>query len=406
MFMKQRPVAEACLPDRRQELLIKAALLRGPAALSAWDEWAAVTDFDLVDGGSFRLLPLLYRNLRDEGVAHPLMGRLKGIYRRSWYENQMLFHHAAGIVRCLREGDIRVMLLKGVATVLSCYQGEYGIRPMDDCDILIPPGQVGKAFNCLRESGWRPLFRSQRLLTPEIVPYKHAAHFQSPAGCQLDLHWRLFYDCNGLVDDGDFWAHAVPVDFKGVEVSILDPADHLLHVCVHGMRWNPVPSIRWIADAMAVLEAAPSIDWGRIVGQAEKRRLVLPLAEALGYLRELLDAPVPDAVLEQLDGMELTREDCRRYADAVKIDPSKGPVAVLASKYRHFRRTTSGSVSRWNVAGFMKFLQYDWETCLWQMPFRAGFKVLNRLRKNMIWYGRRLVPWGSGSKTATGQGAT
>ena len=46
-------------PTREQERLLRAALLRGPLALEAWDEWKAGADMDHLDAGSYRLLPQL-----------------------------------------------------------------------------------------------------------------------------------------------------------------------------------------------------------------------------------------------------------------------------------------------------------------------------------------------------------
>jgi hypothetical protein len=73
-------------PTAEQELLLRAALWSGERAIAAWLEWASRVDVvnDLVDEGSFRLLPLVYRNLDRVGLAGPSMSRLKGVYRHSW----------------------------------------------------------------------------------------------------------------------------------------------------------------------------------------------------------------------------------------------------------------------------------------------------------------------------------
>ena len=50
-------------PTHEQELLLKAVLLQGEGSIAAWKSWADAIDFDQLDAGSQRLLPLLYRNL-------------------------------------------------------------------------------------------------------------------------------------------------------------------------------------------------------------------------------------------------------------------------------------------------------------------------------------------------------
>ena len=58
--MGQADNNENCWPSRQQELLLKASLLRGKEALSAWEEWRSDVDIEQVDVASHRLLPLLY----------------------------------------------------------------------------------------------------------------------------------------------------------------------------------------------------------------------------------------------------------------------------------------------------------------------------------------------------------
>ncbi|HYA13731.1 MAG TPA: hypothetical protein VEF33_05270, partial [Syntrophales bacterium] len=63
---------EGCLPTAQQEALLRASLLQGEEALMAWDYWKSNTDMNRIDQGSYRLLPLLYRNLSLHGVKDPL----------------------------------------------------------------------------------------------------------------------------------------------------------------------------------------------------------------------------------------------------------------------------------------------------------------------------------------------
>src|SRR5207237_7629349 len=97
-------------PTREQERLLRAALLRGPLALEAWDEWKAGADMDPLDAGSYRLLPQLYRNLHRQGVDEPVLVLFRGIYRRTWYENQLRFHQLAGLLRSFRDAGIDTMV--------------------------------------------------------------------------------------------------------------------------------------------------------------------------------------------------------------------------------------------------------------------------------------------------------
>jgi len=82
-----------CWPTWQQELLLRAALLQGGGSIEAWERWKPTVDIEHLDIGLHRLLPQLYLNLHAQGVDDLLMGKFKRIYRRTWYDNQLLFHH-------------------------------------------------------------------------------------------------------------------------------------------------------------------------------------------------------------------------------------------------------------------------------------------------------------------------
>ncbi len=58
-------------PEGTHLALLRAALLDGEAAAAAFREWRENIVFDDLDGGSFRLLPLLRWNLGRLGVKTP-----------------------------------------------------------------------------------------------------------------------------------------------------------------------------------------------------------------------------------------------------------------------------------------------------------------------------------------------
>jgi len=75
-----------------QILLLQAALGQGPEAATAWERWERENGLDRPDEGSYRLLPLVYRNLSRRGFSGPRWNILRGIHRNAWSKNQLLFH--------------------------------------------------------------------------------------------------------------------------------------------------------------------------------------------------------------------------------------------------------------------------------------------------------------------------
>jgi hypothetical protein len=105
----------------------------------------------------------------------------------------------------------------------------------------------------------------------------------------------VFEEAGGGGADDDFRAAAEPVTFQGTRFRILSPTDQLLHVCGHAARWDAVPAIRWVADAVLILREGP-IDWQRFLLHAAQRRFILRMRQMLGYLRQALGVAVPPSI--------------------------------------------------------------------------------------------------------------
>jgi putative nucleotidyltransferase-like protein len=351
------PFREAFWPTQSQETLLRAALLPGPAALAAWEAWKATNDFvgSHHDLGSFRLLPLVYKKLVALGADDPLLPRLKGIYRFSWCANQQLFHHAAALVQGLQEAGIRTLMLKGAALSMLHYR-DRGVRPMSDVDVLVPVTEGARAIDCLRGMGWR---------TPHLVAedfrYRHAAQLVNDDGLEFDLHWHAFYECLQEDADDDLWERAVPLPLLHVQTLGLDPSDAVLHAIVHGMRWDDVPTIRWIPDAMTILRSAgPLIDWDRVLDQAGRRRLILRFGTGLRYLCERFAAPVPDAVVARFRSLRPSYVERLeyRYLGLALAAQERVVLGQYPFYFVDYLRFAAGRNPFRKVLGFPEYLRY------------------------------------------------
>ncbi len=293
-----RASLQALWPTPGQELLLRAAMTSGRRALEAWDAWKAGHDLieTELDHGSFRLLALVYKNLLAEGADEPLMPRLKGIYRYWWCSNQHLFYRAAAVIRELEGAGIPTIVLKGAAASVAYYR-DTGVRPMGDIDLLVPVERAAEAIAHLGRLGWRPA----RPRVADLIRYQHSVRMEHDNGEVLDLHWHVLAECVHPAADDGFWKRAVPIRVLDSMSRALGPSDALLHTIVHGMRWNAEPTVRWVADAMAILRAAPdAIDWAVVEREARRQHVVLRLRMGLAYLKRHLGAVVPDRVLERL----------------------------------------------------------------------------------------------------------
>jgi|GEM_PF-659078 len=288
----------AIWPDARQELLLKSALLPAPEAHAAWTEWRKHAAFEVIDAGSTRLLPLVWHNL-GELLSEEDKNICKGAYKKSWYRNQKLFQIASDFLVLFREHGIESIIFKGGALTVLYYK-DLGLRPMNDFDILVPRGRAEEAGRLLESKGWkitvgRPLHRHMEI--------KHSGEYSKGGGTSIDLHWYLLDTSRGMWDP---FAHAdrlIPVQIGNFTGKTLDAESNLLHTCVHGFWWSPVPTFRWITDAILILRSHPDFDWETFCEDARSQRLLLIAWEAAAYLRKLWPDKIPENVVLKLHQM-------------------------------------------------------------------------------------------------------
>jgi hypothetical protein len=340
----------SCWPTSAQHLLLQAALLHGAEAVGAWQRWKRAVELDSLDAESIRLLPQLYRSLEREGVRDSSMSKLKGLYRHTWYGNQLRLRDAAVVIGELRRRGIDAMLLTGAALTLLHYR-DLGLRPMDAVDILVRTHQWRPAVDAVTELGWRPRVP----VTPRHVEASHAMDFANAQAQRIDLHWHLLPDSCGPRADDEFWEHASATTLHGVEVSVLDATDQLFHTCAHGVKWEHVPPVRWIADAAMILnDPAVEIDWDRLVRLTERQRLILSLRDALTYLEAAFGLPVPAVVLTALRDAAVSRAERWEYRFRSRAaSPVLGRLREHWLRYRRLRRTREGP----DAIGFVGYLQ-------------------------------------------------
>lgn len=292
-----RSYAKKLRPSREDELMLTAALHPSvPRALEAWRVWTETADIDRLYEASQRLIPLLYHRLNSLGIEHGLMDRFKGIYRRSWYRNQMNFHRALPVLKAFADAGIDPLVLKGGA-VSQLYYPQPGLRPMNDFDLLVPLRQTDRALEILRALGYEPIERRWEQLDGEYRFLRHGHGFlHRENGHEFDLHWHLMPEsCSPDIDEV-LWRYRQSVRIGEMTVGTLDATFHLMHTCAHGFRWNELAPVRWVADAVKIMEKE-TIDWQRLFAETRRRKIVLPVALALEYLWREFAAPVPAEVL-------------------------------------------------------------------------------------------------------------
>ena len=311
------------------------------------EELAEQNELDDVDDAAQSLLPLVYRQLVDLCVGDPDLGRLKGLYRRAWYRNQIVFRWADEALATLHTAGLETMLLDGAA-LSTLYYRDPGVRPLDGVDILVRTEHAAAALDALGRAGWTTLTAVPREVSLAV---RHADELSRLDGARVDLHWNLLWQPGR---DDAFWDAAVEMSVGSKPAKALCPSDELLHACIR----SPVPPIRWAADALTVLAVAgDTIDWERLVARARTSRLTLVLAEALAYLGERFGAAVPASIVEELSRTRTRLHERVGYRAALS---SPSPVSTLGIVWDRYRRLRDLDTPFARPRGFVAYARQTW----------------------------------------------
>jgi hypothetical protein len=320
------------------------------------------------------LLPQLFANLRAAGATDPLLDALKPTYRKTWAKNRVLFSDLAALLSAFRAAGIETLVLKGAALIALAYR-DYGCRPMADLDVLVPRDRAAAAIDLLRELGWRSIHG----LPETLIGLRHADDFVDARQCRLDLHWSVLQECCRAGETDEFWQASVPIEVEGVPTRGLCSADQLLQVCVHGARSSFVQPVGWIADAMIVLRSSSGqVDWRRLLEQTHKRRLTVPMRDAMKYLHDHLGATIPTEVLDSLETARTSRFERVEWRVKASRRELVGSLPVLWFDY--WRVAGDGGLVR-RVLGFPRYLQRTFRLrTLWALPFTMLALAAGRIR--------------------------
>ena len=323
-----------------QLLLLRAALLEGTQAVEAAEEWfascrdAAGPGFLCLEQGSRRLLPLVYRNVK-EALPLDLRDTLRRVSLQYWADNQKLFRRLEERLTWFQANGIPTMVLKGAALSVLHYRDK-GIRPMADFDILVPEDRARAVLGRLQRDGWSAgAYFSQAPENTYFYRHIHGTLLTHPDLGDFDFHWHVLHAATFRGADSAFWNDSVPLPLNTIATRALNPTGQLLHACVHGFTATKVVPIRWIADALTILRTS-QVDWSRLVKLAQHLSVSTPLAATLSFLRDTFPTPIPGYVLGQLASIRSDASERRYFQRLSKLDRS-GPEMFAENWERHRR---------------------------------------------------------------------
>jgi hypothetical protein len=336
-------------PSALQGRLLVVALSEPGAGAAAWDELRARFSLDALEGGTYALLPMVYRTLVAANVDDPLLPRLKGICRKTWVTNSLLGRRTRETAEALAGSGVPAFFLEGVVLAARFYP-ELGLRPSSHVDVLVDEEHEAAAQAALSCAGWSEPDGS----TPIGGDVRRLV---DPDGTVCLLRTRLAIDFVAGQDS----PHAPPWDtlerhdLDGVELYVPTATDLLLALCVLHARAEDAPNVQWIVDAKMVL--AEAIDWDRIAETGRQCGQVLRLRDALGFLAGLPGPVPPQSVLDTLARTRTSRRERWTQRLTARSPGSAGGLPRLVAEHLS---ATAGASSLRTVATFPGHLRARW----------------------------------------------
>ena len=349
----ERRYTDFLQPQHR--LLLRASLLGKDSAVAAFESWHENADWaGNFDADTFQLLPQLYANLDRCGYDAPIMGRLRGIYRNTWYRNQQLLALLQNLIKRLELSDIPTMLL-GDAALMYGYCISPGARNLGTLDILIPAEHASAASKIMMSECWQIAADS----TGDLQYRQHAC-FTRGNNHTCTLYW--YTPPKTGLSHSMSWERARPARLNGIDTLIPDAPELLLHHVRHGLTLHGSPTLPGLV-ALSILAGAEGMDWSVATRLAGDNYMELKLFMSLTTLKAALETTIPDEVLSELGEKKVSLVEtlelraARRRPDAK--DNFLGPLERLSHEFLQYTGKSAPAVM---IAEFPAFLRYHYGT--------------------------------------------
>lgn len=329
-------------PTAAQMDLLKAAVLPAEHAAPAWQRWKARgLQLQTVEDASHRMFSPLWVNRDAAAIGPEDRPLLKGVYRAALANNAVVLASALDATQILTDAGIPVLFFKGAAMIATA-PNRLGLRRTADGDVLIPESDAVRAVALLTAAGFPPKDGYQ---AGPLIGILHAWTCTGPNDSELDVHWSAFKTPG---DDRVMFDTARAATLLGRPVLIPSATEMLIISVANGFSRAPASPLRWIADALLVLQTdADAIQWETLVQRARRPGLTLGLTAGLEFLAREFGAPVPPTVLAELRRLPVSWQERSAHWAAVNTVPRKVETLLHeAAKHRARRLHYSTGVPR------------------------------------------------------------
>lgn len=278
------------------------AVLTPAANPYALERWLAETNIERLEAGQSQLLPLVYPQMEQIASDHPWLPRLKGVYRRTWFANQLAIKAAHDVLDVLAMAGQPALLGGPLSLALTVY-ADPATRPIGAPLVVTPTTARLAAIRALMAAGWQPSPSMDALTTARFERWQDGYLFIKPLSgkesLQVRLCWHVLSPAPSPAWRTQWFDRAVSLTTESIQAHTLAPTEQLLQALTAGPALELIP----LVDGHRLITQHP-IDWPRFVRLAVQSRLTLMLVERLALIQEMGGLQLPDQVLPELQQAE------------------------------------------------------------------------------------------------------
>lgn len=307
-------------PNKEEKLFLDLILSKEEEFPKLWKEWRNNIIFDNINYSILKLISFLHLRLKSFDISDEITGKIKGIYRLTWYKNQLILNATRDLIILLEKENITVILLKGVPLLENVYKNS-GARFLGDSDILIDPKYIKKVTNIMLNNGWNYLYQSDFSINRHTDPLSNKIikeiTFINDKNVEIDVHWSLFVflfkeNREHPMSYDEIYKHSLDFELKGVKYKMPCMEDMIIHIIAHGAEEINYRTLRWVLDIIIIIRNN-SIDWEFLIERTKKFEVEIELNVAFSYLINNFLVSIPESFIEELSKLPIKKIKIKEY---------------------------------------------------------------------------------------------
>jgi hypothetical protein len=251
--------------------------------------------------------PLLYERLSSQASSETkapecILQALREAFLMNGARNELLFQDLGLVLRAMRGDGIPVVALKG-AHLAELVYAQRALRRMVDIDLLVRRPDLARSAARLRQMGYSCATEDVEAWLDQDLSANHLPSFFKPPNPRIEIHWTI--DPVHPVPMESVWGRVRSATLGGADALVLSPEDLVLHLCLHAEHHDFGTGLILLCDLSATLQRyGGQINWESVQSSACEWQAENCVYLALRLATELLQAPVPGAVLRALEPQE------------------------------------------------------------------------------------------------------